>query len=72
MLEDANKITYFAETNSRGKPLPFGIKRRDRARHALLLDGGISGQLMLRSSDGSVRSWPGSRAVPLGLEARTR
>jgi hypothetical protein len=37
MLEDANKITYFAETNSRGKPLPFGIKRRDRARHMYII-----------------------------------
>jgi hypothetical protein len=37
MLEDANKITYFAETNSRGKPLPFGIKRRDRARHMYVI-----------------------------------
>lgn len=37
MLDDANKITYFAETNSRGKPLPFGIKRRDRARHMYVI-----------------------------------
>ncbi len=37
MLEDANKITYFAETNSRGKALPFGIKRRDRARHMYII-----------------------------------
>ncbi len=31
--EDPEKITYFAQTNSRGKEVPFGIKRRDRARH---------------------------------------
>lgn len=37
MLEDANKITYFGETNSRGKPLPFGIKRKDRARHMYVI-----------------------------------
>ncbi len=37
MLEDPGKITYFAETNSRGKPLPFGIKRRDRARHMYII-----------------------------------
>lgn len=37
MLEDPNKVTYFAETNSRGKPLPFGIKRRDRARHMYVI-----------------------------------
>lgn len=33
MQEDPEKITYFAQTNSRGKEVPFGIKRRDRARH---------------------------------------
>ena len=37
MLEDPNKVTYFAETNSRGKPLSFGIKRRDRARHMYII-----------------------------------
>ncbi len=37
MLEDANKVTYFAETNSRGKGVAFGIKRRDRARHMYII-----------------------------------
>src|SRR5882672_11468693 len=37
MLEDPNKITYFAETNSRGTQIPFGIKRRDRARHMYVI-----------------------------------
>ncbi|MDB5225301.1 MAG: hypothetical protein JWL87_253 [Candidatus Adlerbacteria bacterium] len=37
MLEDQNKINYFAETNSRGKPLAFGIKRRDRGRHMYVI-----------------------------------
>lgn len=37
MTEDANKITYFAETNSRGKPVAFGIKRRDRVRHMYII-----------------------------------
>jgi hypothetical protein len=36
-----------------------------------LLDGGISGQLLLRDSSG-VRAWPGSRSVPLGLVGRSR
>lgn len=35
--EDPNKITYFAETNSRGKATPFGIKRKDRARHMYVI-----------------------------------
>ncbi len=37
MLEDINKITYFAKTNSRGKETPFGIKRRDRRRHMYVI-----------------------------------
>ena len=36
-------------------------------RRAMLLDGGISGQLALRAADGSLRKWPNWRAVPLGL-----
>lgn len=37
MHEDPNKITYFASTNSRGANTPFGIKRRDRARHMYVI-----------------------------------
>lgn len=37
MVEDPNKITYFANTNSRGKAVSFGIKRRDRARHMYII-----------------------------------
>jgi hypothetical protein len=36
------------------------------ARRALLLDGGISGQLLVRE-EGRTRSWAGLRKVPLGL-----
>jgi len=35
--EDPDKITYFAATNSRGKEVPFGIKRKDRARHMYVI-----------------------------------
>ncbi len=44
------------------------------ARHAVMLDGGISAQLLLRDRNGSVRTWKGLRAVPLALVAfpRTR
>ncbi len=60
--------------------VPFGLTSAEMAavmgalgcRQALLLDGGISGQLSLRETDGSVRRWPGSRAVPLGLVARPK
>ncbi len=37
MQEDPEKITYFAQTNSRGKEQAFGIKRRDRARHMYII-----------------------------------
>lgn len=37
MKEDPNKVTYFAATDSRGKQIPFGIKRIDRARHMYVI-----------------------------------
>jgi hypothetical protein len=37
MEEDPNKIAFFAATNARGKEVPFGIKRRDRARHMYVI-----------------------------------
>jgi hypothetical protein len=36
---------------------------------AVMLDGGISSQLMVRDSTGTTHSWPGIRRVPLGLVA---
>jgi hypothetical protein len=36
-------------------------------RRAMLLDGGISGQLSLRDMNGRLNRWPGFRPVPLGL-----
>ena len=36
-------------------------------KRAMLLDGGISGQLALRSGDGTLRKWSNWRSVPLGL-----
>ena len=41
------------------------------ARRAVLLDGGISCQLMIREG-GEMHSWPGWRRVPLGLVAVPR
>jgi hypothetical protein len=60
-----------------GQTLPWGPTVREMAtymrslgcRRAVLLDGGISGQLALRLADGTVRRWPNWRAVPLGLVA---
>src|ERR1700760_3539951 len=37
MPQDPDKITYFASTNSRGESVPFGIKRKDRARHMYVI-----------------------------------
>jgi hypothetical protein len=59
--------------------IPFGLTSPEMAavmgalgcRQAVLLDGGISGQLLLRDGAGT-RSWPGIRRVPLGLVARVR
>lgn len=37
------------------------------ARRAVLLDGGLSAQLLVRDVAGAARRWPGLRSVPLGL-----
>jgi hypothetical protein len=42
------------------------------ARRAVLLDGGLSAQLLVRDAVGATRRWPGLRAVPLGLVALPR
>jgi exopolysaccharide biosynthesis protein len=36
-------------------------------RRAMLLDGGVSGQIAIRNGDGTLRRWPNWRQVPLGL-----
>jgi uncharacterized protein YigE (DUF2233 family) len=58
--------------------VPFGLTSPEMAavmgalgcREALLLDGGISGQLLLRDADSAARVWSGIRRVPLGLVGR--
>ncbi|MDF1506540.1 phosphodiester glycosidase family protein, partial [Roseisolibacter sp. H3M3-2] len=37
------------------------------ARDAVLLDGGLSAQLLVRDAAGRARRWAGLRRVPLGL-----
>ncbi len=37
MLHDDNKVTYFAQTDSRNRRVPFGIKRKDRSRHMYVI-----------------------------------
>ena len=60
--------------------IPFGLTSAEMARlmsalgcrRAILLDGGISGQLMVRAAGGAAHEWRGIRSVPLGLIARAR
>jgi len=58
--------------------LPFGLTVPEMAavmgalgaRHAMLLDGGISAQLAILDSTGHAKEWRGLRKVPLALVAR--
>ena len=58
-----------------GEMLPWGPTGPELAaymrslgcRRAVLLDGGVSGQLAVRSENGALRRWPNWREVPLGL-----
>jgi len=70
-------LTRFMAPESRLARLPFGPTVPEMAaimgalgcRRAVLLDGGLSGQMALRGSGEQPLSWPGLRAVPLGLVA---
>jgi hypothetical protein len=42
------------------------------ASRAVLLDGGISSQLLVRDTTGEARAWRGLRQVPLGLVVTRR
>ncbi len=37
MIDNPERVTYFAATDSRGKRTPFGIKAKDRARHMYVI-----------------------------------
>jgi uncharacterized protein YigE (DUF2233 family) len=82
-LGDGRVVVALTRFDALGQALgrmPFGLTSAEMAavmgalgcQQALLLDGGISGQLMVREAAGSVRTWPGTRSVPLGLVGRTR
>jgi len=77
-LADGRVVIALTRFDALGESLgrvPFGLTSAEMAavmgalgcRQALLLDGGISGQLSVREANGSVRRWPGTRSVPLGL-----
>src|SRR3989339_954699 len=36
-MENPERVTYFAATDSRGKYIPFGIKAKDRDRHMYVI-----------------------------------
>jgi uncharacterized protein YigE (DUF2233 family) len=82
-LSDGRVLIALTRFDALGESLgrvPFGLTSPEMAavmgalgcRQALLLDGGISGQLMVREANGSARTWPGTRSVPLGLIGRVR
>ena len=82
-LDDGRIVVALTRFDALGESLgriPFCLTSQEMAavmgalgcRQALLLDGGISGQLMVRDADGGARTWPGTRSVPLGLIGKVR
>lgn len=70
-------LTRFEGLGGALSVLPFGFTTPEMAAimgalgsaRAVLLDGGISGQLLVRDSDGGMHQWEALRKVPLGLVA---
>lgn len=68
-------ITRFDALGGAGGELPFGPTSPEMAavmgalgcRRAMLLDGGISGQLLVRAATGDAVAWRAWRRVPLGI-----
>jgi hypothetical protein len=78
-------LTRFAYGGRAGERLPFGLTVPESAallgamgaRHALMLDGGLSAQMLVRprAEDGATQpalAWRGGRRVPLAMIARPR
>lgn len=83
VLRDGRLLFALTRFMSPGSPLsrlPFGPTTPEMAaimgalgcRRAVLLDGGLSGQMALSDARGTLHRWPGLRPVPLGLLARPR
>lgn len=81
-IEDGSVLVVLTRFDGAGGALgfvPFGLTVPEMAavmqslgaRNAVLLDGGISSQLLIREGD-RVRRWRGLRKVPLGLVAVPR
>jgi len=68
-------LTRFDALGTAFGSIPFGLTVPEMAalmgglgcRDAVLLDGGISAQLLVRDASGSAREWTGVRRVPLAL-----
>jgi hypothetical protein len=82
-LDDGRVVIALTRFDALGTTLgrvPFGLTSPEMAavmgalgcRSAVLLDGGISGQLLVRDSAGIRREWVGTRTVPLGLVGRVK
>jgi exopolysaccharide biosynthesis protein len=82
-LEDGRLVIAMTRFAALGGPLgmlPFGLTTPEMAavmgalgaRDAVMLDGGISAQMLVRETSGTARTWSGLRAVPLALVARRR
>jgi exopolysaccharide biosynthesis protein len=82
-LDDGRVLVALTRFDALGTSLnrvPLGLTTPEMAavmgalgcRDAIMLDGGISAQLLLRESNGSARTWPGLRSVPLALIGRPR
>lgn len=71
-------LTRFTALGAAGSTLPWGPTVTEMAEHmlsmgcrrAMLLDGGISSQLVVRNTDGTLRRWPNWRPVPLAMVIR--
>jgi hypothetical protein len=68
-------LTRFEGLGGMLQHLPFGVTAPEMsaimgalgAQHAVMLDGGISAQLLVRDSLGQPMAWSGLRRVPLGM-----
>lgn len=73
-------LTRFAGLGGVLDRLPFGLTTPETAAlmgalgcvSAELLDGGVSGQLLVRDAAGEAHEWAGMRRVPLGIVAIAR
>jgi exopolysaccharide biosynthesis protein len=73
-------LTRFEGLRGALSVLPFGFTTPEMAaimgalgsQRAVLLDGGISGQLRVRDAEGEIREWDALRKVPLGLLVSAR